>query len=72
MSGLNVTPDGEGYFGYNQNYGAYIEVISYNKLLKDAKDRNKVLFDKLFSPDIRAIISDSNNDGLNSAGKQEK
>ena len=31
-AGLNKTPDGEGYFGYNAPRGAYIEVISYNKL----------------------------------------
>lgn len=56
-SGLNPTPDREGFFGYNQNYGAYIEVISYDKLLKDAKERNQVLFDKLFKASPREIIA---------------
>lgn len=46
--GLVETQDREGYFGFNPTYGAYIEVISYDKLLKDAKQRNRALFDKLF------------------------
>ena len=56
-SGLIPTPDNEGYFGYNQGYGACIEVISYDKLLRDAKERNQVLFDKLFMPSPNAIIN---------------
>ena len=51
-AGLILTQDGEGYFGYNSSYGAYIEVISYDKLLKNAKQRNRVLFDKLFVPKV--------------------
>ncbi len=42
-----LTPDGLGYFGYNNKYNAYIEVISYRKLISDAKKRNKAFFDKL-------------------------
>ena len=61
-SGLISTPDNEGYFGYNQGYGAYIEVISYDKLLKDAKERNQILFDKLFKPSPREIISRAEGD----------
>ncbi len=49
-AGLVQTQDGEGYFGYNPTVGTYIEVISYDKLLKDAKQRNRALFDKLFEP----------------------
>ncbi len=56
-SSLTITPDGQGFFGFNQNYGAYVEVISYDKLLKDAKDRNRVLFDKLFKASPREIIA---------------
>lgn len=41
------TPDSEGYFGYHRDHGAYIEVMSFNKLIDDAKRRNKILFDKL-------------------------
>ena len=55
-AGLNRTPDGEGYFGYNAPRGAYIEVISYDKLVKDAKKRNQVLFDKLFRPKADQLI----------------
>lgn len=55
-AGLTRTPDGGGYFGYNSPRGAYIEVISYDKLLKDAKQRNQVLFDKLFEPKVNEII----------------
>lgn len=55
-AGLIKTPDGEGYFGYNQAFGAYVEVISYNKLIKDAKRRNQVLFDKLFEPKAERVI----------------
>ena len=56
-AGLNKTPDGEGYFGYNAPRGAYIEVISYDKLVKDAKKRNQVLFDKLFRPKAEQLIA---------------
>ena len=41
-AGLVQTQDGEGYFGYNQAVGTYIEVISYDKLLKNAKQRNMI------------------------------
>jgi hypothetical protein len=44
---LTKTPDSLGYFGYHKEYGAYIEIISFDKLLDDAKRRNKILFDKL-------------------------
>lgn len=54
---LNRTPDGEGFFGFNAPRGAYIEVISYTKLLKDAKQRNEILFDKLFKPKSEQIIN---------------
>lgn len=55
-AGLYKTPDGEGYYGFNSARGAYIEVISYNKLLKDAKKRNQVLFDKLFNPKANQLL----------------
>jgi hypothetical protein len=54
---LNPSPDGEGFFGFNQNYNAYIEVISYDKLLNDAEKRNQILFNKLFHLNSREIIS---------------
>ncbi len=44
------TPDGMGHFYFHESYNAYIEVISYNKLLKDAKKKNRILFEKLGLP----------------------
>jgi hypothetical protein len=41
---LTETPDGEGFFGYKRGYNAYYEVISYNKMLRDAQKRNAVFF----------------------------
>jgi hypothetical protein len=48
--GLNPTSDGLGYFGYNPNYKAYVEVISFDGLLNSAKQRNRAFFDKLGLP----------------------
>lgn len=47
---LTSTSDHLGYFGYNPNYKAYIEVISYDRLVNRAKERNKAFFDKLGLP----------------------
>lgn len=44
---LTKTPDSLGYFGYHREHGAYIEIVSFDKLIEDAKRRNKILFDKL-------------------------
>lgn len=41
------TSDGDGYFYTLPGGNGYVEIISYDKLLKDAKRRNRVLFDKL-------------------------
>ncbi len=41
------TPDNQGYYGFNPNLKAYYEVISYQKMLDDAKKRNRILFEKL-------------------------
>lgn len=48
--GLTATSDHLGYFGYNPNYKAYIEVISFDRLLTAAKERNRAFFDKLGLP----------------------
>lgn len=45
---FTTTPDNEGYFTYHSNRKAYIEIISYKKLLENAQQRNQMLFDKLF------------------------
>jgi hypothetical protein len=47
LASLTESPDRAGYFGYNQNYSAYVEVISFNKLVSDAEKRNRVFFEKL-------------------------
>ncbi|CAN5537521.1 hypothetical protein BH11PLA2_BH11PLA2_16410 [soil metagenome] len=44
---LTKTPDSQGYFGYHRDHGAYIEIMSFDKLIADAQRRNKILFDKL-------------------------
>ncbi len=41
------TPDLLGYYNFNKTYNAYFEILSYDKILNDAKKRNQVLFDKL-------------------------
>jgi hypothetical protein len=42
--------DGMGFYGYNRNYGVYYEVLEYEKILADAKKRNRILFEKLTLP----------------------
>lgn len=44
---LTPTPDGLGYFQFNARLNTYIEVIGFQKLIQDAKKRNRILFDKL-------------------------
>ena len=48
--GLRETHDHLGFFGFNANYNSYIEVISYDKLLVAAKERNRAFFDRLGLP----------------------
>ncbi|TAE92050.1 MAG: hypothetical protein EAZ81_04135 [Verrucomicrobia bacterium] len=45
--GLLPTPDGMGYFTYNPALKAYIEIITFDKLVRDARQRNLVLFKNL-------------------------
>lgn len=47
---LQETPDGLGFFGYKRHYGAYVEVISYSKLVSQAEKRNQAFFEKLGLP----------------------
>jgi hypothetical protein len=47
---LTKTPDSEGYFGFNMNLRAYVEVLSFTKVVADAEKRNRVLFEKLNLP----------------------
>lgn len=47
---LRITSDGMGYFGYHVEPHAYIEVISFDQLVKAARERNRAFFDKLGLP----------------------
>ncbi len=47
---MTKMPDGQGFFGWKRDYNAYVEVVSYAKLVSDAKKRNKVFFEKLGIP----------------------
>ena len=42
-----ITPDNQGYYGFHRGYGVFYEIMDYNKLLRDAKQRNRIFFDKL-------------------------
>ncbi len=47
-SGLSRTPDQQGFFGFKGDpYNAYVEILSYSKMLRDAHLRNRVFFSKL-------------------------
>lgn len=47
---LRPTHDGMGYFGFNEPYKAYIEVMSFDRLVNAATERNRAFFDKLGLP----------------------
>ena len=47
LHSFTPTPDLLGYYDFNKTYNAYFEVLSYDKILNDAKKRNRVLFEKL-------------------------
>ena len=46
-AGLTQTPDDHGYVGYNAKLGTYVQIVSFDKLIDDAKRRNAALFDQL-------------------------
>jgi hypothetical protein len=46
-AGYKLLPSGDGYFSFNDNYNMYIEIMSFDKVVKDSKERNRVLFEKL-------------------------
>ncbi|WP_298138618.1 hypothetical protein [Flavobacterium sp.] len=49
---FTVLPDNDGYFNFNKNYNLYVEIISFDKLIKDSTKRNKILFEKLNLPTV--------------------
>ncbi len=44
------TSDGLGFFFYNKHYKTYVEVLSFDRLVNSAKERNRAFFDKLGLP----------------------
>ncbi|MET8352514.1 ATP-binding protein [Micromonospora sp. NPDC005206] len=50
MHRLNPTDDGMGFFGYHEHFNAYIEVISFDRLLSIANQRNRAFFDVVGLP----------------------
>lgn len=50
MHQLHPTADGMGYFGYHSQFNAYIEVVSFDRLLKVARQRNRAFFDVVGLP----------------------
>jgi len=44
------TSDGLGYFFYHKSFNAYVEIISFDRLVNLAKERNRAFFDKLGLP----------------------
>jgi hypothetical protein len=49
---FHPTPDGEGLVGFIRNPDAFIEVVSYQKMLSDARMRNAIFFQKLGITDV--------------------
>lgn len=47
---LRPTHDGLAYFGFNEPRKAYIEVMSFDRLVNAANERNRAFFDKLGLP----------------------
>lgn len=46
-AGYKLLPSGDGYFSFNDNYNMYVEIMSFDKILNDSRERNRVLFEKL-------------------------
>jgi len=44
------TSDGLGYFFYHKQFSAYVEAISFDRLVNAAKERNRAFFDRLGLP----------------------
>jgi hypothetical protein len=44
---FHKTPDGQGYFGYQTNPEAFVEIVPYGKILNDARLRNTMFFQHL-------------------------
>lgn len=48
MAQINVPlPGGGGYYGYNRDYNAFVQALSYKYVVKDARLRNEAFFKRL-------------------------
>jgi hypothetical protein len=45
-----MTADKMGYFYYHQEFKAYVEVVSFDRLVNSALERNRAFFDQLGLP----------------------
>ncbi len=45
-----LTNDGLGYFFFHKGFSAYVEVLSFDRLVRGAEQRNRAFFDKLGLP----------------------
>ena len=50
LHNMTLTGDGLGAFSYNDNFNAYVKVISFTQLVTGAKERHRTFFDKLGLP----------------------
>ncbi|MFE7423310.1 ATP-binding protein [Rhodococcus sp. NPDC057529] len=53
LAGLRPTQDGLAYFGFNDARRVYIEVMSFDRLVNGATERNRAFFDRLGLPASR-------------------
>ncbi len=63
------TPDGMGWYGYRPMHNAYVEMISFDKLVRDARQRNLVFFKRL---GIQAKLSDAEIAAMTPPAEDEK
>jgi hypothetical protein len=50
MHDATRTSDGLGYFFYHKEFSAYVEILSFDRLVNSARERNRAFFDQLGLP----------------------
>ncbi len=50
MHDATPTSDGLGYFFYHKKFKAYVEIVSFDRLINSARERNRAFFDQLGLP----------------------
>lgn len=48
--GFRLMPDGEGYFMFNPNFNCYAQLMGFRSVIRDARRRHRVFFEKLGLP----------------------